>query len=477
MKKTLSILALFALLIAQQAYAQTTMTRLIARASDTYRSLGFEYLDSSSLSYTGTRGGKIDVFAGIPALPVPKISFDIKTDFLYDASAGIWNNRNKYLHTFDANDNILTEVHQNWNTAAGTWENYSKRSFTYTTENRLATYVNQLWNTTSGNWDNVAKSVYTYDINGNMTSEIRSVWNTSGGVWNLLSNSIYTYNSNNLRDDFLSQTWNTGSNTWVNSLHWIYSYTGTNLDFSILQLWNTGAGIWDNYEKDIYTYTVTHKISIDDRQKWIAGSWTNDRRYLYIYTPGDDLDNVTGEDWDAGFSTWISKSRDLSTWDANHNKIANVNQQLNTSTLLMENRYQTLYTYTAGNDVVFMETKGWDAATATWQYNTSSSGRSRFYYETYSTTGIAPVANTVNCVLYPVPASDVLHISVQWEVAKPVEVAICDMYGHIIQRWTDKSVTAAYNRTLPVQHLAAGNYMIKLSSGNQTANKVFTVTR
>jgi hypothetical protein len=103
---------------------------------------------------------------------------------------------------------------------------------------------------------------------------------------------------------------------------------------------------------------------------------------------------------------------------------------------------------------------------------------SGFYISNYSVAGIKEISNTLkNVQLYPIPASEFLHISVPPEASNELELNVINSLGQVLK---SKSVIAESSQvSLKVTDLAEGIYTIKIRDvkNNLSVNKQIIISK
>jgi len=164
-------------------------------------------------------------------------------------------------YTYDANNNLITEIVSNWDTNTTNWIYNSKYEYTYDTNNNLTTIIRSYWNTTI--WIYNYKYEYTYDTNNNKTSEIDSDWDASTNSWIYNYKYEYTYDASNNLTSEIHSNWDTSINSWINYYKYEYTYDSNNNKTSeIYSNWDTSTNSWIYNSKDEYTYDLA--VSIDN---------------------------------------------------------------------------------------------------------------------------------------------------------------------------------------------------------------------
>ena len=406
--------------------------------------------DSAKINYSGTRGG--DLYH-------PPLKYDNGTQYSYDASTSVWTNQYYLVQTFDANNNLLTSTQQNWDGPSSSWINNAKSINTFDANNDTLTNTSQTWNTTTSAWDNQSNNIYTWDANGNMLTDIYQNW--------------------------------TGS-AWVNSNKYIYTYDASNNRLTeIDQSWNTTTSTWDNSDQYLYTYTTANKIATQIYQSWSA-AWNNQSRVTYTYNSSNDLLTTLTQAWDAGTSTWDNNDLETATFDGTHDQLTDLQQYWDAGTTSWVNSYMVTNTGFSGTYPLQSIRQNWSGTAfvnttmETYTYNSHSqpttavgttwntggfwqpvSGdqSTRIDYEDY-TTSVKNVNNT-NCTasVYPVPAKDMLHVSITWNEPQAFTIDIMDMSGRTVSQW-NMPTAKTYDGNITISSLPAGNYIMKMTGTN-----------
>ena len=168
-----------------------------------------------------------------------------------------------YEYTYDANNNLTSEIVSHWDISTNSWIFSSKYEYTYDANNNVTTRIYSYWDTSTTSWINSSKYEYTYDANNNVTSEIYSLWDTSTTSWINYYKYEYTYDANNNLTSEIYSLWDTSTTSWINSYKYEYTYdTNNNVTSEIYSYWDTSTTSWIFADKDEYTYDLT--VSIDN---------------------------------------------------------------------------------------------------------------------------------------------------------------------------------------------------------------------
>ena len=180
-------------------------------------------------------------------------------------------------YTYDANNNMTSEIYSLWDTGINAWIFDDKYEYTYDANNNLTSYIYSLWDTGINDWIFYYKVEYTYDANNNMTSAIYSEWDTGINAWIFSSKKEYTYDANNNLTSYIYSNWDSGINVWIFYSKREYTYdANNNMTSEIYSLWDTGINAWIFNYKYEYIYNLEVNIS-----EIIAPEWYNN----YLYPP------------------------------------------------------------------------------------------------------------------------------------------------------------------------------------------------
>ena len=121
-------------------------------------------------------------------------------------------------------------------------------------------------------------------------------------------------------------------------------------------------------------------------------------------------------------------------------------------------------------------------------YSFTDTGSTNGYYRikeintngNYSTSRImhsACFATAYSMVLYPVPAKDILHITLEYTHETWIDLEIADIQGRIVFRSRNNIISGKNNIKLNIHTLPAGTYILSSSSPTIKFNKKFIVLK
>ena len=400
---------------ARHAKTTSSSSRLIASVSLACADSAYYPVDSSRYHWSGGRAGDLT--------NIPELKDDNTETYTYDTGTSSYTDLSLATQTFDAANNILSYIVQNWDGA--TWVNYDKHAYTYDAANNELTEIDQLWDVATSAWVNYYNVANTYNATNQLLTQVLQMW--SGTTWVNNHNSTFTYDGAGNMLNNLSQSWDIAGGDWLNGTNEIYTYTTAGKEATYTdQYWAVSDG-WLNGQRITNTYDATNNLTTSLTQIWESAAWVN--------TTQDVYSNFTV----AGPQTHVSLDWNGTSFD---------------------NATKDTITYNSHGQVTSLYEQTWDG-TAAWTPTTDDNG-ARYYYEDY-TTSVKNVTNTnCNASVYPVPAKDMLHVSVTWNEPQAFSTQIMDMSGRMVSQW-QMPESKSYDGNITISNLPAGNYIMKMT--------------
>jgi hypothetical protein len=306
----------------------------------------------------------------------------------------------------------------------------------------------------------------------------------------------------------LVQTWNSSSSSYQNAYQYVYVRDAANYPTQYrTQQWNFTYNRWDDVARYTYTYNAKHAYTQYIQEAWLSlyGVWLNQLRLDYVYDATDTaVVRMMQYNWAASVQSWASmyktyyynnattnkpdsalmKSYNTSGMEQNFRRImfgydgagllASETAEIWYSNSTYGNLYQILTSYNSFGQQTVQDVKYW--RNNAWSYADANALRNNTYYESY-TTGVAPQHNNLiaDLSLSPMPASNVLDIQMQWSVAQDFSVAINDLNGRTLVKFSQPA-QQAFKMAISVAELPAGNYMVSVKGAKGgAAAKMITV--
>ena len=186
---------------------------------------------------------------------------------------------------------------------------------TYNANNDIILEVTQFWNSVTLQWETTAQTVYTYNLSGELEYETDQSYNF---VTQMFTDEFRTKNEY-LNGNLIRITFQKSENgVWVDEDKFEYSHNTSGQPVEEIEsLWNTTTMMWDPIERAIATYTsgLLTKLEI---YKYTNGSWETQpyEQYLLEYN-GMLQTKFTWQSWDG--AQWVNEDLETSAYDANDN--------------------------------------------------------------------------------------------------------------------------------------------------------------
>lgn len=169
----------------------------------------------------------------------------------------------KYISTYDANHNKLTELIQTW--SGTTWINALNSIRTFDANNNLTSRIEQIWNVGSNAFENTFKFDYTYDANNNCTKQLTQRPSFDANVWKIDSQILYTYNASNIITYEVGQSWE--GSTWISTWKKLYtSDINNNITNYLFKKWSNNT--WINFGLTNNTWNTNNILASTSYKTW-----------------------------------------------------------------------------------------------------------------------------------------------------------------------------------------------------------------
>lgn len=406
------------------AAAATVTSRLLAKTYTRYNS-GFIPVDSTNYIYSTGRGGftRIDQPNNDES-----INFDESYTYLYNPSAGIYDNRLHRLQTFDINDKVTMLTYRIWKISNGIWKDSARYVYTYSPDGKqMTSNILQQW--VQGGWNNSVPSVLSYDTKNNVT-QVSSVGYKAS----------FTYDTDNNLTSLTDQIWDGSSSSLIFNTRKSYVYTTDKVAAYTLEKWNSSLSGWVNVEHWDYTYTGTNVETITEQQ-W-NGVWVNYAKRIFTYDGNDNKLSETIQLWDASSSSYINSKRKV-------------------------------FEYNSYNQPTLITDYTWDNISS-WGY-TQGDEQLRLYYGYYAPTIVSKTSKNAVSSIYPLPAYDKATLQIRWNEPQSFKVVIADIKGTIVRQW-DEAETLDFKKEINVSDLPSGNYILNASGSKEQLIERIMVT-
>lgn len=351
-------------------------------------------------------------------------------------------------------------------------------------------------------WKYSTKSFYDYNTS-------ISVYNPNPSMRYMLS-----FNSSDEVTGRIAQRRNPSTSSWENVEKDVISYVGTGMIDTVTGIdWDSVAGTWKSNPsyRETYEYNTLYQLAQKTYQEWSPSysSLRNRERYQYTWLSSGKMDTRVKQKWD--LTAWKNSVKELFSWDVSNNNIGTqwflwggyvwdtaerdthsdfhgnkpgltLREMHYTSGFptFWRNYYQCHTTYNTSNDPTYRYYDTWNMATNSWEHYEGPSSATRWYYENYDPTATINLkelpGQSINVLLYPVPAVSELRIDITWQEAQAFSAAVYDQQGRRLSAW-QQPAAHEYHDKLDVSILPAGCYYLRITSTGGIVSREFTILR
>ncbi len=216
----------------------------------------------------------------------------------------------------------------------------------------------------NGNWKNSARYLYTYDANGNYTDIVGQSW--ANNNWRNGSRELKTYNTN---EDILTHNsyyWDTVASSWVvSSFQHEYFYNSNNKLIKHLQAYFSN-GVPTDSSRTTSTYDANWNEITNLREGWTSTNpnWVTIQKWLNVYDGNNNLDSTYNLIWNSTNLIFDTSYLTLYTCDAQDNITEYLNKQKVGSS--WQNMSKQSYYFDANNNQTAYEYYYWDMMSNSW---------------------------------------------------------------------------------------------------------------
>lgn len=466
MKKSYTLL--LAVLCSTALQAQT---RIVSIHTAIHDGTQYKTKDSVNITYnTGNsnHGGPSDYILG-------NLKYDENTRVRPNPSTGVLYTSEQKNFEYDANWNKTKYTLQVPNPPhTGALTNDYQEHYTYDANNNETLRVGLKWNTFTTAWDTTNRETKSYDANNNilmMNTEL--YYSPNGFRGNLLRH--YAYDANNNMVEYIAETWvvaNTAYDTFSRQTN--HYNANQEMDTTYFDNFNRTTRQWEPTSKATYVFT-NGAISEVLHQFWVNGQWEN--RYQTLTTINNATNMIANEykNWDANNNVWVNSTKD-STYDIGSSPRVNetIYYTWNTNTNIYDTTSRVITSYNADNYPTVGVRNSWDAVNGLWTISNNDDS-TVWRYEGNSSNNINSIGNQApTLTLYPNPAHSG-NINLQVNTTGAYTIAIYNLQGTLMMQ--QYVANGAAKRSLPVAHLANGQYILSIKSNEGNATRMFQIAR
>ena len=433
--------------------AQGTL-RLLAEATYANDSINYTLTDSTRYLYSGTRTSN---------MKTGEHMYDTATHWATVATVPTV----RYARTYDAGNLTASQTVQQYKSLA--WRNTQQFLYKYTSANNYDTVWSNNWDTTNALWKTIRMYKYTYDINGRIDSiywlkPLGSSWVTEAVDAYLYTDTLLTKHTLDVWNDTLIQ-WD----RWQLET-WHYDQTTGKADTYELHTIDIPTITLQPERKEVYVYDASKRVAGLWKYYWftISQSWQGLNEYYYSYNSHNDITEEVKNYWDLFAQMWGPLSKTYYYYDPSFNITDIIEKQFDYPLFKDYSRKSWLYN-SAGLPTI-RRNFVWNSMWSAWLPEKSNNSQVLYYYEKYN--GIQNIAEPLNILLYPNPATNSVSLRVKWRQSQPVSILLHDMQGRLVRQWYEH---AADTYSLPLQGITAGQYMLRATNGSEEMTKLLII--
>lgn len=210
-------------------------------------------------------------------------------------------------------------------------------------------------------------------------------------------------------------------------------------------------------------YNAQNLMSLFTYSDWNGSGWTPTETNTYQYNAGNHIISIYYADFDG--TNWTNTYKDSMTYTGS-NMYPTTYEGFSWDDIAMawEPSTKNDYTYNSDNQILTSTNLYWDGTAY------QQSFKSLYYYQAYTPTAVSSVTNTISGSIYPNPAHDELHISLD-KASDQFTVSILNMKGQVVMKEQHQQGSTL---TINTKSLTEGNYFVQIATSTGTVIKSFT---
>ena len=396
-----------------------------------------------------------------------KEKLDGSTTRMLDEYNEIWVNYANDMYSYDAAGNMTESIYRIWDDSTAQWQNHERSENTYDADKNLLSETVYMWDDVDLLWYLHYRSVYGYSPTGKI-SERYDYHQTFDDTLALGGRAEYEYNTDGDIIRITDFWWDEDSSAFIASAKQEYQYDANGNNTQFVQYYKYDSEWQPSYKFD-YTYDSNGNETEDIYSYWDTDQWKPQNKNETDYN-ADNYPIETRQYWRDN-DLWKESQRSENTYDTNYNLTAQLSYTWTgewTLTWKTEAEFD--------NTVAFSE-----LAMPFWYYDMSvmdnnkrvseasytkvSDGWKKLYetdyeYSVFSVTGISQ--STVSPFrIFPNPGQDVLYVN-PGRSGDLYTLEMFDLAGKRISYGIHYGVSQ-----LPLNHLARGVYIVRMSTQGQ----------
>jgi hypothetical protein len=400
------------------------------------------------------------------------IPFAIDTTHINEPDSIIFYHWNELLDAWEPrwmdvivyNKEKAKQVEINYIIKNGIWQTNHKTDFNYSSY-FLDNKVYSGWDDYDMVWMPMDKITFQYNTNGNTIQMLDSKWSVFNKNW--LNDSLLAFYYNDSQQLVTSNVsiWSSVNSVWENLTETSYGYFSKNNIRKLFSTWDFDYLNWKTQQLDTLTFSDNYELMEEKHMYYSQTSWVNDWLKTYQYYNNGLIKDEFLMKWDEIRQEYVDASKWSYYYDANWNLTRKMEFYFDWDLLLWSNKFQTFNEFSLSNKIVATTYSYWNYE----KWNP-------LYHYTYFYTEYTEAKDgnlTLNMMVYPNPAKEVLYIQFQKNTNKDTFVSLHDATGRMVYKQTLNHFYSEHQITLP--HLKSGIYFLKVRLDNEEITRKISI--
>ena len=335
-----------------------------------------------------------------------------------------WAPVDKVAFIYDEINNLTEETTLNWSGATSQWVKSEVATYTYNEGNKVVVELYQGFNGATVEMQN--RTTNTYNLEGDVTQTLEQ--NYLNSDWVNDEKIVLEYANGNIVSG-ISYEWN--GSTWIlgeDSVKITINYnTNGTLDAAVIESWQEG---WVKAVRLVNSYDAQNRVILRSSESFDGATWLVEEKVEYSYDANGNA--LTMKIFYNYNGTFTLESEEINTFD--------------TSQLMAE----FAHPFKDKNDLDYL----FDVNGIVNKILTTTSVDRRTTYNYGESTASIPSFNLAAIKVYPIPATDVINVSIKNGTIHKIDVF--NLLG--------KKVLTSTESKINIENLAKGVYLLKIQS-------------
>jgi len=341
----------------------------------------------------------------------------------------------------------------------------TEQKYNYNKNNQVTDIT--VWTTTPKGRKLSSKTTYTYNEKGEYISVVYEGLDYNTKEFVVQSLTEYTYNDDRM-ESMISKSRDYNSQELHNSYKYIYDYDASGMASTVQYNWNRSTGVWvevivkdhDKYIYDEWGYDYLDSREGDNFQSYKTEQELND---------DGTIKSTTYLNYHFRSKTWQYTSRTNYLYDERGLNKGTISEVWNQFCESWVNNSKSLTTYNESTQPIVNEYHTWDPVTKNWVLTSRTTST---YIEPNL---IIELEELEQINIYPNPSTGKVIIQFDEPLNEDLNYEVYNSLGQTVQEGNIPAEEVEIK--LDITSEPAGNYFLKLDSGQKVITKKFTIQR